>query len=175
MNETDRDRALSLKDTIRANQLIRGGIDEAGFDAWCRQSSAYELTILTAQLYHFACQAGVDENLWSEALGNARLEPDDSAVVGVHRVIEGFGLNLEDLHYYLLSCTAEDRKKCLRLFSHLFALAEGRVFEAECKDRCNHWWHRDLLDERFVDSLLRDPDYDRTSMSTDDLIKQQSE
>ena len=57
----------------------------------------------------------------------------------------------------------------------LFGVAEGRVFSRETREHCNHWWHRDLLDERVVESLLADPTYFRTAMRDDERIKRGTE
>jgi hypothetical protein len=53
----------------------------------------------------------------------------------------------------------------------LFGIAEGRVFRAETKATCNHWWHRDLTDERVVQDILNNPKFYTTSMKDDDRIK----
>ena len=45
----------------------------------------------------------------------------------------------------------------------MFGLAEGRVFAAEMKASCNHWWHRDLLNPAVVQSLLNNPNPSGTS------------
>jgi hypothetical protein len=46
-----------------------------------------------------------------------------------------------------------------------------RVYRGESKECCNHWWHRDLLDERVVRDLLSDPHFYLTAMKDDDRIK----
>jgi hypothetical protein len=57
------------------------------------------------------------------------------------------------------------------MYVYLFGTAEGRVYQGATREGCNHWWHRDLLDERVVQALLNDPQYWRTSMKDDDQIK----
>jgi hypothetical protein len=39
------------------------------------------------------------------------------------------------------------------------------------KESCNHWWHRDLLDDRVVEARLADPTFYNTSMKDDGGIK----
>jgi hypothetical protein len=50
-----------------------------------------------------------------------------------------------------------DRAVVFWLFVFLFGVAEGRVYQRETPEHCNHWWHRDLLDDRVVRDLVTNP------------------
>jgi len=65
----------------------------------------------------------------------------------------------------------QQQEVVLRLLVYLFGYAEERIYSRETEEWCNHWWHRDLLDERVVNDLLADPEYYRTSMKDDQRIK----
>lgn len=45
------------------------------------------------------------------------------------------------------------------------------MYRGESPEYCNHWWHRDLLDERVVQDLLNDPRYYVTAMKDDARIQ----
>lgn len=75
-----------------------------------------------------------------------------------------------DQHWTQLA--EHERFTVFTMAAHLFSVAEGRVFRAETKAGCNHWWHRDLLDDRVAQAILNDPEYYNTSMKDDDEIKQ---
>ncbi len=86
-----------------------------------------------------------------------------------------FSLNhisdLVGLHAWLLELSETDRLIVFALAVYLFGKAEGRVYRQEEKQWCNHWWHRDLLDERVVNAILNDPMFYTTAMKDDDGIK----
>lgn len=161
---------FELADLIRLNQLVRGWIDIAGFHSWYASLPFERQRALTYQLCEFAYQAGVDDALWDEALAASGLSASDPVVRralaagrGQHPVFR--------LHDFVVALPAEDLATAFRLFVYLFGTAEGRVYRRESKEHCNHWWHRDLLDERVVRDLLHDPRYYATARKDDARVK----
>ena len=81
------------------------------------------------------------------------------------------GMGVERFNTWFETLDPTDRLAVFTLTLHLFAAAEGKRFRNETKERCNHWWHRDLLDERVVEDILSDPEFYMTCMEDDDAIK----
>ncbi|OAI57388.1 hypothetical protein AYO49_02160 [Verrucomicrobiaceae bacterium SCGC AG-212-N21] len=156
---------MEVADAIRANQLIRGRVDFGAFTSWYHSLTSEQQGCLVRTLCEYACQAGVDEAVYAEALQAAGLSGADPVVQHARR-------KQLFLDHHLTQFTEGDRFAVFTMFVYLFAVAEGRVFRAETKEHCNHWWHRDLLDDRVVQALLSDPTFYSTSMRDDDAIKQ---
>jgi len=99
------------------------------------------------------------------------LSSDHSLVQKAALFRGGYSFALLDEQDWLLQLDASERSCFLPLFVCLFGYAEGRVFANETEESCNHWWHRDLLDERVVRALLSDPEFWRTALRDDHAIK----
>lgn len=163
--------SLELPEIIKVNQLIRRTIDVEGFNSWYSQLPVSEKCALIYALFEFAYQAGVDESIYTEALSAARIDTD-------HPLIETFGTfmgkNYPDwlsLHKWVMQLSEAERFIIFTFAVPLFGKAEGRVYRNELKEWCNHWWHRDLLDDRVVNSILNDPEFYLTAMKDDEKIK----
>jgi hypothetical protein len=164
---------LELPEIIRVNQLVRNQINLGDFKGWYAQLSAPEQQTLISALFEFAYQAGVDEQVWKEALNTGNLEINNEMV----QTLKSFHVNDLGLHDWggfqdwLVELLSPERDTLFVLAVFLFGTAEGKVFSKEQKDWCNHWWHRDLLDKRVVEALLTNPRFYITSMKDDDEIK----
>jgi hypothetical protein len=162
---------MDLPDLIRMNQLVRGRIDYAAFEAWHQSLPHEQQNALLHEIFVCALQAGTDDSTVAEALTLSGLPADDVIVRELTaRQSNGFP-DWDGLFRIHASTDNDERLKALRFCVHHFGVAEGRVFRNESKDWCNHWWHRDLLDERVVQSLLGNPAFYMTSMKDDDKIK----
>ena len=167
---------LELTEIIRVNQLVRRHIDLAGFQAWYEELSPSEQCTLIYALFEFAYQAGVDEDVWEQTLDQIHVE-DNLALSVLSSLLRRSSRErkLKDwigLKRWLLNSSDMERLDALKIAVYLFGIAEARVFNNEMKEYCNHWWHRDLLDERVVRAILEDPEYYKTSMKDDDPIKE---
>lgn len=161
---------FELADLIRMNQLVRGRIDIDGFQAWFASLPLERRRALTYQLCEFAYQAGVDNALWDDAFSVSGLHAADPVVR--QALVVGRGENPVFRLYDLVVAVPEDDLAIVfPLFVQLFGLAEGRVYRGESPEYCNHWWHRDLLDERVVQDLLNDPRYYMTAIKDDTRIQ----
>jgi hypothetical protein len=165
-------RGLKLADLIRVNQLVRGGIDFNGFRIWYDTLPPEQRRELTNLLCELAHQAGVANASWDEALAASGLSAVDPAVQRLWSARRA-EFPVFPLCEFVGAVSEEDLPTVFRLFVYLFGIAEGKVFQGESKEWCNHWWHRDLLDERVVQDLLRDPQFYMTAMKDDDRIKTQ--
>jgi hypothetical protein len=161
---------FELPDLIRVNQLVRGRIDFDGFRAWYETLPPEQRRALTYLLCEFAHQAGVRAGTWDEALAASGLPASDPVVQRLW-----FARRAESpvfpLYEFVVAVPEEDLPAVFRLFVYLFGTAEGTVYRGERKEWCNHWWHRDLLDERVVRELLADSRFYMTAMKDDDRIK----
>ncbi len=161
---------LGRADLIRMNQLVRRGIDLDGFLVWYRTLDAPEHRALATRLFEFAGEAGYGAEDLRQAIERAGLRPEDPVA---RRVAVDWADPRTDFPRYLerrawLDALGDaDREPAFRIAACLFGIAEGRVYRSESKASCNHWWHRDLLDERVVRAILADPNYHRTSRKDD--------
>ncbi|MDB5310195.1 MAG: hypothetical protein JWO38_4397 [Gemmataceae bacterium] len=162
---------LDLPDLIRMNQLVRRRVDFEGFENWYAALMPAQRLALTYCLCEFAHQAGVTDAVFEEALAVARLSADHPIVARLLGCRRNGVSGLLGMYEVLTALGDADLAVAFRLFVSLFGAAEGRVYRGERKDWCNHWWHRDLLDERVVRDLLSDPEYYRTAMRDDDRLK----
>jgi hypothetical protein len=161
---------FELTDLIRVNQLIRGRIDFDGFWAWYGSLELARRRALAYLLCEFAYQAGVTDAIWDDALAASGLPASDPVVQQVLATSRG-ELPLFRLYEFLEAVPEKDLPAAFRLFVYLFGTAEGRVYRGESKEHCNHWWHRDLLDERVVRDLLSNPRFYMTARKDDARIK----
>jgi len=162
--------AFDLADLIRVNQLVRGRIDFDGFQAWYAALPPEQRRALTYLLCEFAHQAGVDDATWDEALAASGLSASDPLV---QRVLSARQAEYPvfPLYQFVVAVPEDDLPNVFRLFVYLFGTAEGEVYRSESMEHCNHWWHRDLLDERVVRDLLSNPRYYMTARKNDARIK----
>lgn len=164
---------FELADLIRVNQLVRGRIDFEEFHFWYASLPPEQRRALTNLLCEFAYQAGVDHAIWDQALTVSGQSADDPVVQQVFAICK---IQHPEYRLYELVMTVPENElpTVFRLFVYLYGTAEGKVFRSEPKESCNHWWHRDLLDERVVRDLLENPKFYMTSRKDDDRIKEHS-
>ena len=161
---------FELPDLIRVNQLVRGRIDFDGFRAWYDTLPPEQRRALTYLLCEFAHQAGVRDDTWDEALAASGLPASDPVVQRLWSARRA-EFPVFPLYEFVVAVPEEDLPTVFRLFVYLFGTAEGAVYRGERKEWCNHWWHRDLLDQRVVRELLADPRFYMTAIKDDDRIK----
>jgi len=132
-----------------------------------------EQIALIVTLYECAHQAGFNEQIYKEALTEAALKKDDVLVcksLSFHEPDKY--LDLVGFEEWLTQLNNTSRFTVFKMCVYLFAKAESNVYKNETKESCNHWWHRDLLDEKVLQSILKNPRYYMTAMRDDDAIKQ---
>lgn len=162
---------LELRDLIRMNQLVRGEIDFAGFDAWLSGVEAATRGEILRALNAYAHEAGVNDETIAAAIVAAGMSPDESFVQQIRELCVDRAWAAIRIEERLDRLPPQRDPRVERFFVALFGTAEGRVFARETPECCNHWWHRDLLDPRVVAAILRDPDYYRTSRRDDAAIQ----
>jgi len=158
---------FDLTELIRINRLVRDRVDLEGFRHWYGDLDLKEKIVLLLHLHLFAQQAGYDDQLIQSAAVNASLPADNLLVTQALSFRGGYCSTFGDEESWLAELSAGERSEVLTFFVHLFALASNAALVRCTKESCNHWWHRDLLDEAVVRAVLADPDYAQTSMRDD--------
>jgi hypothetical protein len=148
---------LEIQDIIRANQLVRSYIDLDGFTVWYQQLSTPEQPALIYTLFEYAHQAGADELIYRDALTMVSLDEQHPLVLQQYAFLRGSRRDWVGLHQWIGQLPSAERGVLFTLAVALFGHAERRVLAREAKERCNHWWHRDLLDPQVVAAILNDP------------------
>ena len=163
---------LELIEEIRMNQLVRSHIDLAGFQNWYSSLSADGQVVLLFTLHSYAQQAGGREDVYHAAVQAAQI-PEEQALVQELASFRGPYSRTLNIHLrdWLKNSEGKEREVVLSILVHYFGIAERRVLANHTPAGCNHWWHRDLLDERVVNDLLKNPRYAYTSMKDDLIIK----
>ncbi|MBC8137033.1 MAG: hypothetical protein H8F28_14225 [Fibrella sp.] len=168
---------MELTDLIRMNQLIRGRIDLAGFNQWHESLPPDEQATLLYSLHLFGQQAGGREQVFEEAVKYTQLPMNHPLVNTLSHFRGGYirdgdasNTRLSEQEWLTVR-QAEDRRLLLPVLVYFFGFAENKVYSMETAENCNHWWHRDLLDDRVVEDLLGDPEFYRTAMRDDPAVK----
>ncbi len=162
---------LELPDIIKANQLIRRGVNSDDFKTWYEELDLGQKRALTYTLCEFAHQSGVNDDIYKEVAQISGFTTSHPAVSKASSFRRGEHPDMIQLYFWIMQLPEVELYPVFQWFVLLFGVAEGRVYRAESKESCNHWWHRDLLDERIVQDLLNDPKFYMTSMKDDDRIK----
>jgi Family of unknown function (DUF5958) len=163
---------LELAEIIKVNQLVRDRIDFRGFEEWYEALSIPQQIALINTLFDFAYEAGVSENIWNESLPLTNFQNENELVVQL-KLFHNDEIHTHswsDYKRWIKELTDTERFNVFKIAIYLFGTAEGRVFKSESKTYCNHWWHRDLLNTRVVESILNDSSYYATSMRDDDRV-----
>ena len=161
---------MELPDLIRLNQLVRRTIDFDGFENWFQELSPNDRRTLVFTLSEFAQQAGVDNEVLESAVAYADWSSDHPSLKHVQALRQDNAMAIR-LYDWIQGLSDTQLHEHLRFFVALFGTAERRVFSNEREEWCNHWWHRDVLDDRVVQDLLKNPKFYRTSMKDDAKIK----
>lgn len=164
---------LEPSEIIRINQLVRNRIDLPGFMEWYEQLSIPQQLSLISTLFEFAHQAGVDNQIWEEILYAAVVTPAIE-LAQQSKSFHDYELGIYDwggFNRWLQELSDANRTKVFTVGVYLFGTAEAKVLSKERAEWCNHWWHRDLLDDRVVRDILSNPKFYVTSMKDDDKFK----
>src|SRR6266481_3548957 len=160
--------SLEKADVIRMNQLVLRQTDYKGFYDWYKPLDVDEQSVLIGGLCQYAYQAGVDETVYQIASQDAGLTQDQRFLNMMKKVQSASGLNIGGFVDWLWSASRQNRDQAFIFFVHLFGEAERKVRRTENPKTCNHWWHRNLEDPRIVESILKDPEYYKTSPTDDE-------
>jgi Family of unknown function (DUF5958) len=158
---------LELPDLIRVNQFVRHHINFYDFNLWYQELTLSQQQTLTNALCEFAYQAGVNDDICDEAFNLSDLSSTQVAeqFLSFHRKKHP---DLWGIYQWIMRESEKELHSIFKLFVFLFGVAESKVYRAETKANCNHWWHRDLLNDRVAQDLLNNPRFYCTAMRDDD-------
>jgi hypothetical protein len=141
---------LNLLNLILLNQYVQGIVTRQEVDKWFLSLEENKKQFSVKELWILATQAQVIEGDIPKAMELAGLRPSNIPVIMVSKGEVSFhkrgyklsklkGTVLNQAFWFVLEC---------------FALAERRRKEKEGTRECNHWWHKDLSDERVIKEIL---------------------
>ena len=156
---------IDLNDQIMMNQFIRNGIDFPSFDKWYCQLSDEEKSVLVSALVEFAYQAGLSEAIMSDAFIKSGVLKEDKLI----KELLDFNLDMDSIEEWYYQLIPSEKIKVFKFSVYLFGLAENNVFFNVCSvnEDCNHWWHRDILNNDVVESIINNAEYYLTSKKDD--------
>lgn len=138
-----------LKAEILINQAAQGMRPMDDLARWFASHTATAQQDLLQHVGYLALQAGArptDAAVAAEKAG---------VVVGAPCcVLMAIGPPKSQLAKVLALPPAEHARSFLFLVA-LLSTADERRRSTRCRDRCDHWWHRDLSDEAVVAEILR--------------------
>lgn len=163
-------------DLIRLNRLIRGGINLDGYIHWFEELDLLERIALIDTLIAYACETHLDRATYDEAIA---LAPRDdewfsrlTALMWPEKTeSDPRCKGLIDVRAKIAEMSSTELRRTLPWAVYIFGVSEGRVYANETPESCNHWWHRDLTDERVVNDILSNPNFVYTSMKDDQKFK----
>jgi len=160
---------VDLNDEILMNQLIRNGIDYAQFLNWYNKLNFEEQSVLVSALFEFAYQSGINESIINDAFEKSGVLKSEHLIP----VVLDFGADIDAIEEWYIQLSPDERSVVFKYSVFLFGIAENNVYLNKCSkdENCNHWWHRDLLDDKVVNSILTNPEYFLTSRKDDLEIK----
>lgn len=167
---------FELPDLIRLNRLIRGGIDLDRYINWFEELDLLERKALLDTLIAYACETHLDRATYDEAIALAPRDDDWfsrlTTLMWPEEAESDPRFNgLFVVRAKIAEMSSTEQRRTLPWAVYIFGLSEGRVYANETPESCNHWWHRDLTDERVVKDLLSNPNYAITSMKDDQRNK----
>jgi hypothetical protein len=117
---------------------------------WFLALKETEKQSVVKNIWALAIQAQVIESDIQDAIGAAGLKPTQTPVV----MISKGNVSLHNRGYKLSILKDTVLNQAFFLVLECFAIAERRRKEKEDPLNCNHWWHKDLSDERIIKEIL---------------------
>lgn len=156
---------LDLADEILMNKLIRNGIKFDKFLCWYNKLNIEQQSALVATLFEFAYQSGVTDSVINRALEESEVSKSEPLIQSVLT----FKTDLDGIEEWYLQLTEINRSVVFKFAVYYFGVAENNVFIHMCSksDNCDHWWHRNILDDNIVKALIDDPKFYLTSKKDD--------
>ncbi len=139
---------MKIEDEILINQLAQGVKPMSLGEEWfMRQDEASRLTVLRSTSA-MAMQASPIPADVKEAISRSGLKETATQCVLVQKP------NLKVQLAKIVNLKGAEQKTSFRLLVSLLGVADERRRKTKPLDLVNHWWHRDLSDERVIAQLL---------------------
>lgn len=143
-------KALTLPKLILLNQYVQQVVTRQEIDKWFLSLEENEKQSSVKEVWILATQAQVAEGDVLQAAKEAELKPTHTPVV----MLLANKLPLYRRGYELANMKGSVLNQAFLLTLECFVLAERRRKEKEDMKNCNHWWHKDLSDERVIKEIL---------------------
>ncbi|MDD4402598.1 MAG: DUF5958 family protein [Desulfitobacteriaceae bacterium] len=141
---------LTIEELILINQYAQGVVSRDKIKDWYLALQEIEKQSVVKSIWVLATQAQVKEDDIPVAAEAAGLKQTHTPVV----MISKGDMSLNNRGYKLSALSGTVLNQAFWFVLECFALAERRRREKEGPDECNHWWHKDLSDDRVVKEIL---------------------
>lgn len=141
---------LTIQELLLLNQYVQGVVSKSEVTKWFLALKETEKQSVVKNIWALAIQAQVIESDIQDAIGAAGLKPTQTPVV----MISKGNISLHNRGYKLSMLKDTVLNQAFFLILECFAIAERRRKEKEDPLNCNHWWHKDLSDERIIKEIL---------------------
>jgi len=141
---------LTIQELLLLNQYVQGVVSKSEVTKWFLALKETEKQSVVKNIWALAIQAQVIESDIQDAIGAAGLKPTQTPVV----MISKGNVSLHNRGYKLSILKDTVLNQAFFLVLECFAIAERRRKEKEDPLNCNHWWHKDLSDERIIKEIL---------------------
>lgn len=121
---------------LQLNRIAQGVLSEAAGNSWFEELSSVEQTEVLQDLAYVCHQAHPKPSEVPEAITRSGLKPTFTPCVMLKSVAIP-----EHAISRIISLPAEEHAKAFRLLLALFAIADTRRRETQCKGGCTHEWH----------------------------------
>ncbi len=142
---------LTIQELVLLNQYVQGVVLKKEIDNWFSSLEETDKQSVVKSIWVLATQAQVIESDIFIATLAAELKPTHTPVV----MISKGDVSLYNRGYRLSELKGTILNQAFLLVLECFALAERRRKEKEGTSECNHWWHKDLSDERVIKEILQ--------------------
>ena len=142
---------LTTSELILLNQYVQGVVPRIKIDNWFLSFSEDEKQSLVKSVWLLAVQAQIREDDIPAATSVAGLKPTHTPVV----MISKGSVSLHNRGYELSKLSGTLLNQAFFLVLESLALAERRRKEREDPVTCNHWWHKNLSDEKVIKEILK--------------------
>lgn len=141
-------RCLTVDEEIFLNQFLQGLFSLEQMNEWFDKHDKLERKNIINNLFYMFVQSHPTYAEIEEAALSIKKVKSTPAIKLLNRnkPYQSFGHEVSDLPECELQTTFD-------ILLLTFAKADARRKKQECSNGCSHWWHKDLSDERYLQSL----------------------
>lgn len=142
---------LTIQELLLLNQYVQGIVTRDELKSWFLSLNVIDKQAVVKNTWILAIQAQVRESDIPDATAAAGLKPTHTPVV----IASNGNISLHNRGYKLSTLKGTVLNQAFLFVLECFVLAEHRRKEKKGPLECNHWWHKDLSDERIVQDILK--------------------
>lgn len=140
---------MKMIDRIFINQVLQNIEPLQKATVWFEGQNSIEQLNILQFLHYMSSQAGVVHSDISEAIQKSRLKMTYTPCVLLKK---------NDYRVQMSKVLKLPKTEYLKIFHLLIWIAritDERRRKTLCKQKCSHWWHQDLSDDRVIKKLLK--------------------